>query len=68
MADKDSSRTKRTRETSGVYFAVKSKNDIYYQMASIYQQATEERSDLAKQIFLNSLMGHLSNISLEKSF
>lgn len=55
-------------EASGFYFALKSKNEVYFQMASIFREITNEEDEFAKKIFKGMLTGEHLNILLEKSF
>jgi len=59
-------------QTSNFYFALKSQDEIYYQMASIFKEASNDRKDdkkeLAKKVFKGFLIGNSSKISLEKPF
>ncbi|MCP3871780.1 MAG: hypothetical protein GY699_01285 [Desulfobacteraceae bacterium] len=52
-------------EISNSYFALKSQDEIYYQMASIFKEAANDENDLAKKIFSGVLTGNTSEISLE---
>ena len=49
-------------------FALKSQNEVYYQMASIFKQAGKGEDELAKKIFTRVLTGNQSKISLENSW
>jgi len=46
-------------EKSSIYYAVKSKNDIYYQMASIFSAAKKDDT-LLKEVFRGVLDRQLS--------
>ena len=63
---------KKDVQTSNFYFALKSQDEIYYQMASIFNEASNDRKDdkkeLAKKVFKGFLIGNSSKISLEKPF
>lgn len=59
-------RKKRVR-SSNLYYAVKSKNEIYYQMASIFKEVSKDEKSFAKKIFSNVLQGPQSKISMENS-
>ena len=61
-------RYKKMAQTSNFYFALKSKNEIYFQMASIFKAVTNDRDELAKEFFNGILIGDSSKIFLEKSF
>lgn len=52
---------------SSTYYAVKSKNDIYYQMASIFSAAKKEDDNLVKEILGSVSSGCLSDKFLENS-
>ena len=54
-------------EKSNIYYAVKSKNDIYYQMASIFNAAKKEDDTLVKEIFTSASAGCLFDKFLENS-
>ena len=63
-------------QTSNFYFALKSQDEIYYQMASIFNEASnnkkgdrkDDKKELAKKVFKGFLIGNSSKISLEKPF
>jgi len=46
------------------YFALKSQNEIYFQMASIFKQVGNNENELAKKFFNKSLMDDSSKFSL----
>lgn len=48
------------------YFALKSENEVYYQMASILSHASEKKGSLADRLLLKALVGDLSNVFIEK--
>ena len=50
------------------YFALKSQNEIYFQMASIFKEVGNNETELAKKFFNEILMNDSSKIFLEKSF
>ncbi|MBC8439892.1 MAG: hypothetical protein H8D87_09410 [Deltaproteobacteria bacterium] len=50
------------------YFALKSQNEIYFQMASIFKEVGSNENKLAKKFFNEILMDDSSMIFLEKSF
>ncbi len=52
-------------EISNSYVALKSQNEIYFQMASIFKHVASDKDDLAQKIFSGVLTGHSSEISLE---
>lgn len=49
MAESIDYRKKKKNNVSGIpfYGAVKSKNEVYFQMASLYQEAAKGKSDLS---------------------
>jgi len=53
-------------EKSNIYYAVKSKNEIYYQMASIFSAANKDDT-LLKAVFNGVSERQLSEKFLEKS-
>jgi len=63
---------KKDVQTSNFYFALKSQNEIYFQMASIFKEASNDKKDdkneLVKKVFKGFLIGNSSKISLEKPF
>ena len=55
-------------QISNVYCALKSQNEIYYQMASIFKHvAANDENKMAKMIFNGFLTGNHSKIFLENS-
>jgi len=50
------------------YFALKSENEIYYQMASIFKEAANNDDNLAEKIFSGILAENQSKVFLENSF
>ncbi len=54
-------------ESSISYVALKSQDEIYYQMASIFKAVTKDKEKLAKKIFKGFLTGDQSEIVLENS-
>ncbi len=65
-------KSKKDVQTSNFYFALKSQNEIYFQMASIFKEASnnkqEDKKELAKKVFKGLFIGKSSKISLEKPF
>ena len=61
-------RYKKGVQASNFYFGLKSKNEIYFQMASIFKEVTNDEDKLAKTIFNGFLTGDSSKIFMEKSF
>ena len=61
-------RYKKGVQASNFYFGLKSKNEIYFQMASIFKEVTNDEDKLAKTIFNGFLISDSSKISMEKSF
>ncbi|MBT3388418.1 MAG: hypothetical protein HN417_10835 [Desulfobacula sp.] len=67
---------KKDVQSSNFYFALKSQNEIYFQMASIFKEASSDKNELAKKdkdelakkVFKGFLIGNSSKISLEKPF
>ncbi len=63
---------KKDVQPSNFYFALKSQNEIYFQMASIFKEASnykkDDKNELAKKVFKGFLIGNSSKISLEKPF
>ncbi len=57
---------KKDGQTSNFYFALKSQNEIYFQMASIFKAASYNKDEMAKKIIKGFLIGKPANISLEK--
>lgn len=55
-------------QTSRFYFALKSKNEIYFQMASIFKEISNDKDEFAKNMFKGMIIKEPSNIFLEKSF
>ncbi len=47
------------------YFAVKAKNDVFSQMASIFKEITKDEESESKKLFSNMISKNASNISLE---
>ncbi len=64
---KEKKNRKDTRK-SNFYFALKSENEIYFQMASIFQEITNDGEELTKEFFNGFLLKKSSEIFLEKSF
>ncbi len=58
---------KRIEKVSHSYFAVKSQNEIYYQMASIFKHASAGEASLANKIVHKSLVGKSYEIFLDNS-
>ena len=54
-------------ELSVSYVALKSQDEIYYQMASIFKAVTKDKEKMAKKIFKGVLTGNQSEIVLENS-
>ena len=47
---------KKTKDiAANSYFALKSQNEIYYQMASIFKEATNDEDKLAKEVLTGLL-------------
>jgi len=67
MAKPKVGRIGKSAEMSNSYFALKSKNEIYYQMASIFKQVANDENKLAKKIFSRVLTGNQSKIFMENS-
>lgn len=64
---------KKKIETSRSYVALKSDNEIYYQMASIFKEAAIDGNQMAEDVlknFLTTGLTHvpLTEVSLENSF
>ncbi len=55
-------------QISKFYFALKSKDEIYFQMASIFKEITNDGEELTKEFFNGRLIGEPAEIFLEKSF
>ena len=55
-------------QTSSFYFALKSKNEIYFQMASIFKEITNDGEELTKELFDGILIEDSSKLFLENSF
>lgn len=53
-------------DSSISYFALKSQDEIYYQMASIFKAVTKNEEQLAENICSGILTGNKSEILLEK--
>lgn len=60
-------RKDKKNSTSHSYFAVKAKNEIYYQMASIFKHASNDESTLAEKIIYKSMVQDYHNIFMENS-
>ncbi len=56
---------KKNKKATHSYFAVKSQNEIYYKMASIFKQAAADEASLAERIIFKSIAEQAPNISLE---
>ncbi|WP_299983690.1 hypothetical protein [Desulfobacula sp.] len=56
---------KKTVQSANSYFALKSQNEIYYQMASIFKEITNVEDKLAKKNFNGFLKINQSEIFLE---
>lgn len=54
-------------ESSISYVALKSQDEIYYQMASIFKAVNKDKEKLARKIFKGVLTGEQSGIVLENS-
>lgn len=50
MAESELRRKRRTLKSSDLFVAIKSKNEIYYQMASIFKQASFDEDNMAKEV------------------
>ena len=61
-------RDKKGIQPSSFYVALKSKNEIYFQMASIFKEASKDEDQLAKKIFNGLLMDDFPKIFVENSF
>ncbi len=48
------------------YFAVKAKDDIFYQMASIFKEITGDDEIESKKLFSSMISQNTSDFSLEK--
>jgi len=59
---------KKNAQTPSFYFALKSKNEIYFQMASIFKAVTNDGEELAQEFFNGFLLEDSSKVFLEKSF
>lgn len=57
-------KTKRFNKANS-YFALKSKNEVYYQMASIFKAVTHNEDKLTKKILTKILSKNSSEIYLE---
>ncbi|MCK5837057.1 MAG: hypothetical protein KAH09_07300 [Desulfobacula sp.] len=58
---------KKIVDVSKAYAALKSQDEIYYQMASIFKVVTRDEDKLAKKILSGLLTGKQSEIFLENS-
>jgi len=58
----------RNAETINSYFALKSQNELYYQMASIFKEVANGEDKLAEKIFSGILTGNQPKVSLENFF
>ncbi len=47
------------------YFAVKAKDDVFYQMASIFKEITKDKESESKELFSSMLPQNTSDIFLE---
>jgi len=56
---------KKTFKNSNSYFALKSQNELYYQMASIFKAVTKNEDKLEQKVFYKVLSGNSSDIYLE---
>lgn len=63
MAELIKKKKKNIQMPSSPYFAVKSQNELYYQMASIFKHAAHDEDGLAKEIFFASLVECSSEFS-----
>lgn len=66
MSKFETGKERKRVKSSDFYFALKSQNEIYYQMASVFNVVSKDDDALAKKIFSNVLAGHPSKIFLEK--
>jgi hypothetical protein len=56
------------RKSAGIsnsYVALKSKNEIYYQMASIFKEVSRDTNNMEKNIFTRLLIDNSSDILME---
>lgn len=56
---------KRTNRLSDSYAAIKSQNEVYYQMASIFKQVTKHETQMTTKILNRLVLGANPEISLE---
>ncbi|MCK5162392.1 MAG: hypothetical protein KAQ72_01675 [Desulfobacula sp.] len=54
-------------ETFNPCFALKSQNEIYYQMASILKEAARDKNNIEEEIFSKLLTDSQPNIFMENS-
>lgn len=62
---KDENRSKKKR--TPFYAAIKSENEFYFQIASLYREATKGRRQLSGQMFENMLKEKAADRSVKKS-
>ena len=67
MAKSKVRKKRKSVQTANSYFALRSQNEIYYQMASIFKQVANDENKLAKKIFSRVLTGNQSKIFMENS-
>ena len=65
MAKPKVGRIGKSAEMSNSYFALKSKNEIYYQMASIFKEVSRDTNNMEKNIFTRLLIDNSSDILME---
>ncbi|WP_300465078.1 hypothetical protein [Desulfobacula sp.] len=58
---------KKVVDVSKAYAALKSQDEIYYQMASIFKAVNRDEDKLAKKVLTSLLTGKQSEIFLENS-
>ncbi len=55
----------KNHHSSNSYFAVKAKNDIFYQMASIFKEITKDEEIESKKLFSSMISQNASDFFLE---
>jgi len=67
MSKSEVENKKKRVRSSHLYYAMKSKNELYYQMASIFKEVSKDEDSFTKKIFSRVLQSPQSKIFMENS-
>ena len=66
MAESELRRKRRTLKSPDLFVAFKSKNEIYYQMASIFKHASFDEDNMAKEVVTGFLTKDPAKVQYRK--